>query len=418
MPPTLIKKSLEYHRKKPFGKLEIRPTKPINTKEKLILAYTPGVSYPCIEINKDKNKVWEYTIKSNTIAIITDGSRILGLGNIGPEAGLPVMEGKSLLYKIYGDVDAFPICIATQKKEEIINITSKLSPCFGCIHLEDIESPKCFEIEKKLSQKLNIPVFHDDQHGTAVAVLAALINSLKLAKKNIKTIKIIVNGAGAAGNAIAKLLVFYGAKNLIVLDSKGAIYLGRKNLGFAKKELAKTTNSKKEKGKLQDLIKNSDVFIGVSVPKILTSNMIKFMNKKPIIFALANPVPEIDPYIAKKAGAFIVGTGSSEYPNQINNAIAFPGIMRGLLDCRAKKITKHALVEAAKALAKSVERKLNREYIVPKIEDIKTTPKVASAVVLSCMKNKNAKIKITNIKTYENNTYHRIKSLKKRLCLQ
>ncbi len=343
------KKALELH-KQLGGKLSVSSKVPILTKEELSLIYTPGVAAVCSEIVKDPSLAKVYTIKNNTVAVITDGSAVLGLGNLGPLAALPVMEGKCALLKEFAGVDAFPICLNTQDTEAIITTIKNIAPVFGAILLEDISAPRCFEIEERLKKELEIPVMHDDQHGTAVVVLAGLINSMKLKNVSKEEIKIVVNGAGAAGTAIAKLLQSYGFKNLVVCDSKGSISKHRKDLNNHKAQLANICNCEVE-GDLESTLKGADVFIGVSVKNILSSAMVQKMNKQPIIFALANPEPEINPEVAKQAGAFIVATGRSDYPNQLNNLLSFPGIFRGLLDSGVKKITNQMLIKAAENLA-------------------------------------------------------------------
>ena len=367
-------KSIELS-KKIGGKIEICSKQKL-TKKNLPILYTPGVAEVSKAIAKDKKLSFVYTIRKNTIAVISDGSAVLGLGNIGPEAALPVMEGKSLLFKELGGVDAIPIVLATQDTEEIIRICKMLSPTFGGINLEDISAPRCFEIEERLKKELNIPVFHDDQHGTAIVVLAGLINALKVVKKNIKDIKIVISGAGAAGMAITKLLIKYGAHNVILADSTGVIYLGRKDgMNWAKEAIAKITNPKKEKGSLQEALKKADVFIGVSAPNLLKKEDIQKMNKDAIVFAMANPIPEIMPAEAKKGGARVVATGRSDYPNQINNVLAFPGIFRGALDNKIKKITDEHKLKAAKVIAGLVKNP-NSGKIIPEALD----PKVVQAV--------------------------------------
>ncbi len=373
--------SLKLHTEKK-GKMEIKSKVALNTTDDLSLAYTPGVAAVSAAIAKDKSKVYDYTSKGNMIAILTDGSRVLGLGNIGPEAALPVMEGKAILFKEFGGVNAFPICLATQDSEEIIKIAHAIAPVFGGINLEDIDSPKCFEIEERLQKELDIPVMHDDQHGTAVAILAGLINALKLTKRKIESAKIIIGGAGAAGNAAAKLLVLAGAKNVIVCDSKGAIYSGRlDNMNNYKILLATITNKSRFSGSLADAMKGADVFVGVSAPNIITSEMVKSMAKNQIIFALANPIPEITPEAAKEAGAKVIATGRSDYPNQINNVLCFPGIFRGALDSRAKQITEEMKMAAARAIAGLVtDAELREDYIIPSAPDKRVAKAVAEAV--------------------------------------
>lgn len=374
------KKSLALHLKS-RGKIELKSKVSLKTNDCLACAYTPGVAEVCLAIAKDKKTVYDYTSRNNLIAVVTDGSRVLGLGNIGPEAALPVMEGKAILFKEFGNVDAFPICLATQDAEEIIKTVKIISPVFGAINLEDISSPKCFEIEERLQKELDIPVFHDDQEGTAIAILSGLINALRLSKKTIAEAKIVLSGAGAAGNATAKLLVKTGAKNLIVCDSKGAIYKSRTGNDKYKEELASLTNPKSFKSTMAEALIDADVFIGVSAPKILTQEMIRTMAKNPIIFALANPIPEITPEEARKAGAKIIGTGRSDYPNQINNLLVFPGLFRGILDARAKEITNKTKIAAAYAIAGLIPKnKLTANYIIPSALDKRVAKAVAKAI--------------------------------------
>jgi malate dehydrogenase (oxaloacetate-decarboxylating) len=373
------KESIKLH-KKHKGKIEIISKVKLKNKKDLSLAYTPGVAQPCKDIAKDKRKVYDYTAKGNIVGVVTDGSAVLGLGNIGPEASLPVMEGKAILFKEFANIDAFPIALTTQDTEEIIDAVKKIAPIFGGINLEDISAPRCFEIEERLKKEMDIPVFHDDQHGTAIVVLAALINSLKLTKKKIGDLKIVMSGAGAAGVAIAKMLLNYGAKSIIACDTKGILYKGRKeNMNVAKDKLANITNKKKIKGLLADAMVGADVFIGISAPKVLTKTMVKNMNEKSIIFAMANPEPEINPKDAKAAGAYIIATGRSDYPNQINNVLAFPGIFRGALDARAKDITEKMKIAAAEAIAKAVKPNINK--IVPSPLDKSVAKLVAKAVM-------------------------------------
>lgn len=349
----VYQESLELH-KKNKGKLAVVSKVKIENKEDLSLAYTPGVAEVCREIARDQNLASSLTLKGNTIAVISDGSAILGLGNLGAKAAIPVMEGKCILFKEFADVDAFPICLDTQDTEEIIKTIKYLAPVFGGINLEDISAPRCFEIEERLKNELDIPVMHDDQHGTATVVLAGLINSLKVRNSKKEEVKIVVNGAGAAGTAITNLLILYGFKNIIVCDSVGIIYKGREDLNIEKIKLAKITNRSLEKGSLMNAITGADIFIGVSKPGVLNSEMVKSMAQQPIIFALANPVPEIIPEVAKEAGVFIVSTGRSDYPNQVNNVLAFPGIFRGALDNKVKQITDDMLIKAAEVLANLV----------------------------------------------------------------
>jgi malate dehydrogenase (oxaloacetate-decarboxylating) len=359
------------------GKLETVAKSKVKSREDLALAYTPGVAEPCKVIAKDKEAAYKYTIKSNTIAVVSDGSAVLGLGNIGPYAAMPVMEGKAVLFKEFGGVNAVPICLDTQDTEEIIKAVTYLAPGFGGINLEDISAPRCFEIETRLKEILDIPVFHDDQHGTAIVVLAGIINALKIVGKEKEACKIVVNGAGAAGIAITKLLLNYGFKNILLCDRTGIIYRGREGLNWAKEEIANTTNPGSEKGDLAAGLVGADIFIGVSAPGVVTADMVKTMNKDAIIFAMANPVPEIMPDVAKAAGARIIGTGRSDFPNQINNVVAFPGIFKGALEGRARQITEDMKMAAALAIASLVsDDELNEDNIMPE----PFNPKVAEAV--------------------------------------
>lgn len=375
---NIYKESLNLHREK-IGKLEIKSKVKIENINDLSLAYTPGVAEVCKVIAEDASETKKLTLKGNTIAVISDGSAILGLGNLGPEAAIPVMEGKCVLFKELAQVDAFPICLETQNTEEIIKTIKYISPVFGGINLEDISAPRCFEIESRLKQELDIPVMHDDQHGAATVILAGLVNSLKLLNIDKEDIKILVNGAGAAGVATVKLLVGYGVKNIIVCDSVGAIYEGRDGLNEAKKELARITNKDKIIGELAEIIKNIDIFIGLSKADILKPEMIKSMSKRPVIFALANPIPEIMPESAKEAGAYIVATGRSDYPNQINNVLAFPGIFRGALDNDVQDITPKILIRVAETLANMVED-LSVERILPAPLNKNVAKQVAKAI--------------------------------------
>ncbi|RKY31811.1 MAG: NAD-dependent malic enzyme [Candidatus Omnitrophota bacterium] len=380
MKDDIYLKSIELH-KKIKGKIEIISKIPLKTQKDLSLAYTPGVAGPCKEIFRNPSSIYDLTSKWNNVAVVSDGSAVLGLGNIGPEAALPVMEGKAILFREFGKINAFPICISSQDVDEIVKTIILISPVFGGINLEDISSPRCFIIEEKLKRKLKIPVFHDDQHGTAVVVLAALINSLKIVGKKLKEIKVVINGAGAAGIAVSRFLYRAGVRNIFLCDRCGIIYKGRKeNMNFAKEKISKILPQSKP-GTLKDAIKDADVFIGLSVGGILSEEMVKSMKKNPIIFAMANPVPEIMPEKAKKAGAAIVGTGRSDLPNQINNLLAFPGIFRGALDARAKRITEKMKMAASFAIAECVpESKLNPDYIIPSALDKKVAKKVAEAV--------------------------------------
>jgi malate dehydrogenase (oxaloacetate-decarboxylating) len=374
---NIKEKSLELHRKNK-GKFEIRSKVKIKNKKDLALAYSPGVAEPCLRILHDKKNSYEYTARGNLIAVVSDGSAVLGMGDLGAEAAMPVMEGKAILFKQFANIDAVPLCLGTKDVDEIVRTVKLLEPSFGGINLEDISAPRCFEIEERLKKELEIPVFHDDQHGTAIAVLAGLINALKIVNKNINEIKIVVSGAGAAGIAITKLLLDYGAKNIIVCDSKGIISKDRE-LNSSKKEIAKFTNLKNEKGLLKDAIKNSDVFIGVSVGNIVDGEMAKSMNRDAIIFALANPIPEITPEFAKKNGVRIIATGRSDYPNQINNVLVFPGIFRGLLDYKIKNVDSKIKIAVAKAIAQSV-KKPREEKIVPDVFDKNVVENVKKAM--------------------------------------
>lgn len=375
------------------GKLEIIPRTPVDNKEALSLAYTPGVARPCLEIQKDINKSYELTRRWNTVAVITDGTAVLGLGDIGPEAGMPVMEGKCVLFKTFGDVDAIPLCIKSKDVDEIVNTIALLEGSFGGVNLEDISAPRCFEIEQKLKDRCHIPIFHDDQHGTAVVTLAGLINALKLVGKRMEDIRIVTSGAGSAGIAIIKLLMGMGLKNVIMTDRKGAIYEGREGLNPVKQEIASITNPERISGTLTDVIKGADVFIGVSAPGTLTKEMVQTMAKDPIIFACANPTPEIFPDEAKAGGAAIVSTGRSDFPNQVNNVLAFPGIFRGALDVRASEINLEMKIAAAKALANLVtDDELNAENILPAAFDMRVKDTVASAVAEAARKSGVARI--------------------------
>jgi len=372
------KRALELHKSKK-GKLEIKSKVPLRSKDDLSIAYTPGVAEPCRKTFKTSAHAYKYTIKGNSVAVVTNGTAVLGLGNIGAQAALPVMEGKCILFKKFANIDAYPICLDTQNIEEVIKTVKLISPGFGGINLEDIKAPDCFEIEERLKKELDIPVFHDDQHGTAIVTLAALINSLKVVNKKIKDVKIIINGAGAAGTAIVKLLTLYGARNIILLDSQGAIYKGRKGLTPIKKQMSQITNSEKLKGRLEDVIGESDVFIGISVGNILKKQSVKLMNKDAIVFAMANPVPEIMPGDAKAAGAAVVATGRSDFDNQINNVLAFPGVFRGLLDARVKHVTDQMKIVSAKALASLVQNP-TPDKIIPSVFEKKIVGKIAKSI--------------------------------------
>ncbi len=375
------------------GKIEVIAKAKVNDSKSLSLAYTPGVAEPCLEIQKDYNKSYELTRRNNLVAVITDGSAVLGLGDIGPEAGMPVMEGKCVLFKEFGDVDAFPLCVRTKDVDEFVQTVYNISGSFGGINLEDISAPRCFEIEDKLKKMCDIPIFHDDQHGTAVVVSAVLINATKLIGKDLSECKAVINGSGAAGTAIAKLLMTLGLKDVILCDRTGAIYEGREKLNPSKTEITKVTNRGMVKGGLKEAIVDADIFIGVSAPGVLTEDMIKSMHKDPVVLAMANPTPEIMPDEAKAAGARIVGTGRSDFPNQINNVVAFPGIFRGALDVRASAITENMKIAAAYAIASLVgDDKLSEDYILPYAFDERVKDTVASAVAEAARKDQVARI--------------------------
>ncbi len=369
------------------GKIEVISSVPVKTKQDLSLAYTPGVAEPCLAIQKDVDLSYQLTRRWNLVAVVTDGTAVLGLGDIGPEAGMPVMEGKCVLFKTFGDVDAFPLCIRSKSVDDIVNTVKLLAGSFGGINLEDISAPRCFEIERRLKEECDIPIFHDDQHGTAIVTLAAMLNALKLAKKDIKDIEVVVNGSGAAGIAITRLLMSMGLQKVILCDTKGAIYEGRDNLNAEKAEMAKISNLHKKKGLLKDVIVGADVFIGVSAAGMLTKEMVKTMAKDPIIFAMANPTPEIMPDEAKEAGASVVGTGRSDFPNQINNVLAFPGLFRGTLDVRASDINDEMKIAAAKAIASLVsDEELNPDFVIPAPFDQRVGATVAAAVAEAAKK--------------------------------
>ncbi len=375
------------------GKIEIQCRADVDSAEALSLAYTPGVATPCLEIQKDPDKSYTLTRRWNTVAVVTDGTAVLGLGDIGPEAGMPVMEGKCALFKAFGDVDAFPLCVRTHDVDEIVKTVSLLAGSFGGVNLEDISAPRCFEIEKKLKETCDIPIFHDDQHGTAVITLAGVLNALKVVGKNIEDVKIVTSGAGAAGIAIIKLLMSMGLKNVIMTDRKGAIYEGREGLNPIKEEMAKITNFNHEAGTLAEVIKGADIFIGVSAPGTLTQDMVRTMAKDPIIFACANPTPEIFPDEAKAAGAAVVSTGRSDFPNQVNNVLCFPGIFRGALDVRASDINDAMKIAAAKALAGLVsDEELSADYILPKAFDPRVKDAVAKATAQAAIESGVARI--------------------------
>ena len=372
-----LKKHYEWN-----GKIEVVTRCELENRADLSLAYTPGVAQPCLEIQKDINKSYELTRRSNLVAVVTDGTAVLGLGNIGPEAGMPVMEGKCALFKAFADVDAFPLCIKSKDVDEIVRTVYLLSGSFGGINLEDISAPRCFEIERRLKEICDIPVFHDDQHGTAIVVGAALINALKVVKKDMGEVKVVINGAGAAGISIGKHLLNLGVKNLTMVDRFGAIYVGKEENNPAQEEIAKITNLDRNKGNLKDVLCGADVFIGVSAPNIVSAEMVSSMAHDAIVFPMANPTPEISPYEAKLGGARIVGTGRSDYPNQINNVLAFPGIFRGALDCRASQINEEMKVATSRALASLIpDGELNEENIIPSALNKDVAPVVAKAVI-------------------------------------
>ena len=374
------KESLKLHEQWK-GKIEVITRAPLETRDDLSLAYTPGVAQPCLEIQKDVNKSYDLTRRSNLVAVITDGTAVLGLGDIGPEAGMPVMEGKCALFKAFGDVDAIPLCVRSKEVDDIIKTVSLIAGSFGGVNLEDISAPRCFEIERKLKEICDIPIFHDDQHGTAVVTLAAMMNALKLTGKKIDEIRVVTSGAGAAGIAIIKLLIAMGLNDVVLCDRKGAIYKGRDGLNKEKEEMAEITNKQMRKGTLEEVIKGADVFIGVSAPGCVTPEMVKSMAPDPIIFAMANPTPEIMPDLARESGAAVVGTGRSDFPNQINNVLAFPGIFRGAFDVRASDINDEMKIAASKALADLItDEELSPEYIIPKAFDKRVGPAVAKAV--------------------------------------
>lgn len=389
---NIYEESLKYHEEL-RGKFQIKSNCKISNEKDLTLAYTPGVAEPCREIYKNPDAAYTYTRKWNTVAVISDGTAVLGLGDIGPLASLPVMEGKSILFKEFADVDAFPLVLNTQNVDEIVETIVRISTSLGGINLEDISAPRCFEIEKKLKEKLDIPVFHDDQHGTAIVVLAGLINALKLVNKKIKSTKIVISGAGSAGTAICKLLVSFGAKDILMCDKSGIINKDMDNLNSSMKELSEITNKSNIKGDLKSALVNADIFIGVSAPNLVTKEMAETMNKDAIIFAMANPTPEIFPDVAKEAGVKVIGTGRSDFPNQVNNVLAFPGIFRGALDVRAKDINEEMKIAAANAIANSVsDTDLNYDFIIPKAFDLNVQKAVADAVKEAAIKSGVSKI--------------------------
>ena len=375
-----FEESLKLHEERK-GKISITSKVKVETRDDLSLAYTPGVAEPCRKIHEDQENVYKYTSKGNLVAVVTDGTAVLGLGDIGPMAGMPVMEGKAILFKEFADVDAFPILVDTKDVDEIVNAVKLIAPTFGGINLEDIGAPRCFEVEEKLKKVVDIPVFHDDQHGTAIVVLAGVINALKVVDKKLEDIKVVINGAGAAGTAIAKLLLSSGVKNLIAVDKVGILYRGMEKIDDAKEALAEITNPENIKGNLSDALVGADLFVGVSAPGILKPEMVKTMNKDAIIFAMANPTPEIMPDEAKAAGARVVGTGRSDYPNQVNNVLAFPGIFRGALDVRAKEINEEMKLAAAYAIADYIkDEDLNENNVIPSALDKNVAAKVAEAI--------------------------------------
>ena len=376
-----------------MGKIEVVSRAKVSTAEDLSVAYTPGVAEPCLEISKDVDLSYKYTRRGNMVAVVTDGTAVLGLGDIGPEAGMPVMEGKCVLFKEFGGVDAFPLCVRSKSVDEIVRTVELLAGSFGGVNLEDISAPRCFEIERQLKEKCDIPIFHDDQHGTAVVTAVAMLNALKLTGRKLDEIKVVTSGAGAAGIAIIKLLISLGLKNVIMCDRTGAIYEGRDGLNAEKMEMAKISNRKMEKGTLEEVIKGADVFIGVSAPGTVTEEMVKSMAVNPILFPMANPVPEIMPEVAKAAGAAVVGTGRSDCPNQINNVLAFPGIFRGALDVRSSDINDEMKIAAAYAIASLVsDEELNAEYIIPSPFDERVGKTVAKAVAEAAIKTGVARI--------------------------
>lgn len=377
---SIKEEALKMH-KEWMGKIEVVSRVPVNNKKDLSLAYTPGVAEPCLEIQRDVNLSYEYTRRWNMVAVVTDGTAVLGLGDIGPEAGMPVMEGKCVLFKTFGDVDAFPLCIRSKDVDEIVNTIKLISGSFGGINLEDISAPRCFEIEKRLKEECDIPVFHDDQHGTSVVVLAAIINALKLVKKDIRSISAVINGAGAAGIAVTKLLMSAGLKNVILCDKQGIIYEGMESLDETRAEMSKITNLQRKKGSLMDAMEGADLFVGLSAPGIVSKEMVESMAMDAIVFAMANPTPEIMPDEARAAGARIIGTGRSDFANQINNVLAFPGIFRGVLDVRASDINDAMKIAAAEAIASLVtEQELNEEYVIPAPFDPRVGKVVGEAV--------------------------------------
>ena len=402
---NLKERALKFH-KDNEGKIELKCKVPVKTSDDLTLAYTPGVAEPCLEINKNPDTIYDYTSRGNWVAVVTNGTAVLGLGDIGAGAGLPVMEGKAVLFKAFGGVDAFPICLNTKDVDKIVETVKLMEPTFGGINLEDIKAPECFEIEERLKKETSIPIFHDDQHGTAVVSVACLINALKVVNKSFKDITVVVNGAGAAGIAITKLLLSIGAKEVILCDTKGAIYKGRvEGMNKYKNEISEITNKTMRKGSLGDVLKGADVFLGVSVANCVTEEMVHSMNKDSIIMAMANPNPEILPDIALKAGAKVVCTGRSDFPNQVNNVVAFPGIFRGALDVRASEINDEMKIAASYAIASTVsEEELNPSYVMPEAFDLRIAPKVAAAVAKAAIETGVARKKDITPEIVENHT--------------
>lgn len=390
----ISKESLHLHERLK-GKIEVGSKAEVKDREDLALVYTPGVAEPCREIHKDKEKAYTYTSKGNLVAVVSDGTAVLGLGDIGPEASMPVMEGKAVLFKSFAGVDAFPICLDTKDVDEIVKTVKYLAPTFGGINLEDIGAPRCFEVERRLKEELDIPVFHDDQHGTAIVVLSGLINSLKLVKKKMETLKVVVNGAGSAGIAIAKLLLSVGVKDLVLVNREGIIYEGASFNNSYQEEMAKVTNREMRKGTVADAMKGTDVFIGVSAPNIITKEMVETMNADAIVFAMANPVPEIMPDLAKEGGARVIGTGRSDFPNQVNNVLAFPGIFKGALEVQASDINEEMKIAAAYAIADIIEEKdLTEDYVIPDAFDKRVAENVAKAVAKAAVDTKVNRIQI------------------------
>ena len=386
------KKALELHEKW-RGKISVEYTCPINSKEDLALAYTPGVAEPCKLISKDVDLSYQYTRRWNLVAVVTDGTAVLGLGDIGPEAGMPVMEGKCALFKAFGGVDAFPLCIRSKDPDVIVDTVALLAGSFGGINLEDISAPRCFEIERKLKERCDIPIFHDDQHGTAIVVAAGVFNALKVVDKKMEDVRVVVNGSGAAGMAIANLMLALGVRHLSMCDRTGAIYEGREKLNPFKEELSRVTNREKIKGGLAQLMEGADIFLGVSAPDVVTKEMVRSMNRDPILFAMANPVPEIYPDLAREAGAKVVGTGRSDFPNQVNNVLAFPGVFRGALDVRASDINEEMKIAAAKAIAGLITpEELSADYVIPATMDPRVRDVVAKAVADAARKSGVARI--------------------------